>query len=289
MTEQKKKVLIVDLNNVWNRYLYVRKGDFSDTITSVLHLFKSIYQAKEFHKVFVVIDGKPCEKYDEFKEYKSNRKHNPDKYIPMKVLSTVLCQYFNVIGGKKVEGDMVTAYIANKLIEKYDVYIYSNDKDFLQLMNLGVKIVTNFKRGFMDVIISEQEALMKFKNTKGEPLKELKHILPYRVFKGDSSDNIPPACKGMFDKVIRDIIENSWVYDEPFNEDVLMQIIGRVETDKVKNVLVSNIDNIMRNWKLTDLCHIPEDFKDNIQKIWYKVDIDGITQYVKSEDLYKWA
>ena len=98
MTEQqdKKKILIVDLNNIWNKYLWVRKGNFPDTISAILHLFRSINREKEFSKVYIVIDGKPCEKYDEYKEYKSNRKHNPDKYIPMKVLSSVLSQYFNV-------------------------------------------------------------------------------------------------------------------------------------------------------------------------------------------------
>ena len=43
MTEQqdKKKILIVDLNNIWNKYLWVRKGNFPDTISAILHLFRS--------------------------------------------------------------------------------------------------------------------------------------------------------------------------------------------------------------------------------------------------------
>ena len=49
MTEQqdKKKILIVDLNNIWNKYLWVRKGNFPDTISAILHLFRSIYREKE--------------------------------------------------------------------------------------------------------------------------------------------------------------------------------------------------------------------------------------------------
>ena len=287
MTEQ-KKALIVDLNNVWNKYLYVRKGNFPDAISAILHLFRSIYREKEFSKVYIVIDGKPCEKYDEYKEYKSNRKHNPDKYIPMKVLASVLSQYFTVVGGKRVEGDEVIGYIARRLAKKYDTYIYSNDKDFLQLMQYGVKEVTNFKRGHTEVIINKEEALNKFKNSKGEPLKELKHILPYRVFKGDSSDNISPACSGMYDKVIRDIIENIWIYNKPFNEDLLITMIGKVKDDKVKNTLIKNTNNILRNYKLMNISDIPDEFKQNIQKIWYKLDVDGINEYVRQEDLYQW-
>lgn len=288
MTEQRQKVLIVDLNNVWNKYLYVRKGNFPDTVSAILHLFRSIYREKEFDKVYVVIDGKPCEKYDEYKEYKSNRQHNPDKYIPMKVLASVLSQYFTVVGGKRVEGDEVIGYLARRLAKKYDTYIYSNDKDFLQLMQYGVKEVTNFKRGHTEVIINEEEALNKFKNNKGEPLKELKHILPYRVFKGDSSDGIPSACSGMYDKVIRDIVENAWIYDRPFTEDLLLVMIGGVKDEKVKATLIKNINNIMRNYKLMDISNIPDDFKKNIQKIWYKLDVDGINEYVRQKDLYQW-
>ena len=283
-----QKVLIVDLNNIWNKYLYVRKGNFPDTVSAILHLFRSIYREKEFSKVYVVFDGKPCEKYDEFKEYKVNRKHNPDKYIPMKVLSSVLSQYFIVVGGKHVEGDEVIGFLASRLVKKYDTYIYSNDKDFIQLMDLGVKIITSFKKGHSETILTEEEALNKFKDNKGTPLKGLKYVLPYRVFKGDSSDNIPPACKGMYDKVIRDIIYNCWDYDHEFNEDRLMVIIGKVTDKKVKETLISNINNIIRNYKLTDISHIPSEFKHKIQKIWYKLDVSGINEYVRDKDLYQW-
>lgn len=284
----RKKALIVDLNNVWNKYLYVRKGDFSDAIKSILHLFKSIYKAKEFHKVYIVVDGKPTAKYNEFKEYKKNRAHNPDKYIPMKVLSSVLSQYFNVVGGKYVEGDEVIGFLATRLVNNYDTYIYSNDKDFLQLMQFGIKEVTNFKRGYSEVVISEEDALMKFKNSKNEPLKEIKHILPYRVFKGDSSDGIPPACKGMYDKDIRHIIENCWIYDEPYSEDLLLRIIAKVDNLKTKRNLIDNINNINRNYKLMDISFIPDSFRQHIQKIWYKLDIAGLSEYIDNEEFYKW-
>ena len=286
--QDKKKILIVDLNNIWNKYLWARKGNFSDTISAVLHLFRSIYREKEFNKVYVVIDGKPSEKYDEYKEYKSNRKHNPDKYIPMKVLSSVLSQYFNVVGGKHVEGDEVIAFLATRLAKKADVYIYSNDKDFLQLMQYGVKEITNFKRGHSEVIISKEDALMKFKNSKGTPLKQLKHILPYRVFKGDTSDGIPSACRGMYDKDIRHIVEECWIYKEPYSEDLLLRIIGKVEDSTLKETLIKNINNINRNYKLMSLIDIPDSFKSNIQKIWYKLDVAGLNEYVQQKDLYQW-
>lgn len=288
---ERKKALVVDFNNIWNKYLFVRKGDFSATVGSVLHLFKSIYLGKEFSKVYIVIDGKPCEKYEEYKEYKQNRKKNPDKYIPVKVVTSVLSQYFTVVGGKDIEGDEVVAYIAKKLSKNYDTYIYSNDKDFIQLMQFGIKILTDLKKGKINGVLTEEEALKKFKNNKGEPLSGLFNVLPYRVFKGDSSDGIPPACPRMRDADIRKVIYGCWVHDKEFNEDILMCIFGRMnEIDpKITEVLINNKNNILRNYKLMDLCNIPDTIKERINKIWYKLDIAGIGQYVEREDLYKWV
>lgn len=282
------KVLIVDLNNIWNKYLYARQGDFSKTLGSILCFFKSIYTAKEFNKVYIVADGKPSERYEEFKEYKSNRQHRPDRYIPMKVLTSILGQYFTVVGGKHVEGDDVTAYLATRLVKKNDTYIYSNDKDFLQLMNLGVKIIKSFKRGLIEEVLSDEEALSKFKDSKGHPLKELKHILPYRVFKGDSSDNIPPACKGLLDKYIREIVYECWIYKKEFNEDTLTDIMLEIPKEKIRLKVKENKDNILRNYKLMDLTHIPDSFKENIKRICYKPEPEAIKEYLISEALYRW-
>lgn len=288
--EDKKKVLVVDLNNIWNKYLYVRKGMFDQTLGSILCFFKSIYTAKEFAKVFVVLDGTPSEKYNEYKDYKQNRKKNPDKYIPMKVLSSILSQYFTVIGGKRVEGDCVVAYVAKKLSSNYDTYIYSNDKDFLQLLQYGIKVINKFKNGKILEELTSEDALKKFKNSKGEPLKELKHILPYRVFKGDSSDNIPSACRGMLDVNIRHIVEHCWDYEDdiPLDEDRLMSIIGRIDDWKVRKDIVDNKNNILRNYKLMDLCHIPEDFKKEVQKIYYKIEHKAVETYNLQRGLYTW-
>lgn len=291
MANQRKKALVVDFNNIWNKYLFVRKGNFSDTICAMLHLFRSIYNSKEFSRVYIVLDGKPCAKYDEYKEYKANRAKRPDRYIPVKILVSVLSQYFTVVGGKHVEGDEVTAYIAKRLAKNYDTYVYSNDKDFIQLMQYGVRILCQIKKGCIDTVLTEEEALAKFKNNKGEPLKKLEYVLPYRVFKGDSSDGIPSAVSGLYDVKIRDIVYNYWIYNYDFNEDILMTIIGRINAQdtKLAEKIILNKNNILRNYKLMDLCHISDDFKQNIKKIHYRLDIDGLSQYVSQECLYKWS
>lgn len=291
MSDIKKKVLVIDFNNIWNKYLFVRKGDFSATIISILHFLKSIYKSKEFIKVYVVVDGKPCSKYDVYKEYKKNRKNNPDKYIPLKVVISVLSQYFTVVRGKNVEGDEVTAYIARKLADKYDTYIFSNDKDFIQLMQYGIKIILSFKNGKILELLSEENALNKFKNNSGVPLDSIKQVLPYRVFKGDSSDSIPPACPRLLDTKIRDILKNSWIYNKRLDSNVLIEIIDNLyKRDKqLADIVKNNADNILRNYDLMNLCYFTDDFKSHINKIFYNLDIKGLNQYMCEEYLYKWT
>lgn len=290
MTENKPKALVVDFNNLWNKYLFFRKGDFTNAIYATLYFFRDLYQSKEFQKVFIVLDGKPDKGYEIYKDYKSNRKSNPDKYIPLKVIMSVLSQYFNVVGGKKNEGDEVIAYIATRLVKNYDTYIYSNDKDFIQLMQLGINIAKEFKKGRMTSVLTPEEALGKFKNTSGEPLKALDYILIYRIFKGDSSDGIPSACTGMFDKIIRQMIYTHWTYSE-VTEENLDKFITSVNEDYEipKRISRQYKDNLMRNWKLMDLCHTSNELKTQVKKIKYPLDEEGLRNYkIDNQLLYHW-
>lgn len=287
--EKQGNVLVVDFNNIWNKYLYVRKGDFTNTIISVLHLFRSIYKSKFFSKVFIVMDGKPDEKYNEYKQYKQNRKKNPDKYIPLKVVTSVLSQYFTVVGGKRLEGDEVIAYIALKANRKYNTYIFSNDKDFIQLMQYGINIVSSFKQGKINELLTSEQALLKFKNNKGLPLKDLKYVLPYRVFKGDSSDGIPSACTGMRDDCIREIIYNHWGECDVLTETSFTEMLNSISDIKLIDKLSEHKEHIFRNFKLMNLCTISDNIKSQIHKIYYKFDYEGLKQYTTQEDLYKWV
>ena len=290
MAESKPKALVVDFNNLWNKYLYSRGGNFTNAIYATLYFFRDLYNSREFQRVYIVLDGKPDKGYEIYKDYKANRKSDPHKYIPLKVVMSVLSQYFNVVGGKKNEGDEVTAYIATRLLKNYDTYIYSNDKDFIQLMNLGVKIVKEFKQGRITELLTEEGALNKFKNTQGTPLKGLEYILIYRIFKGDYSDGIPSACTGMFDKIIRQMIYTHWDYPEVTEENI-EEFISRVNQDtKIGKRISSDYkENLKRNWKLMDLCHTSDELKTQVKKIHYSLDEEGLSKYnVCNKQLFYW-
>jgi hypothetical protein len=90
------------------------------------------------------------------------------------------------------------------------------------------------------------------------------------------------------EKVIRKIVEKHWNYKYEFNEDTLYLIIGSVEDSVLKEKLILNINNIIRNYNLMNLSFIPDEFKSNIQKVWYKLDVNGLAEYVDEEHMYLW-
>ena len=64
MAESKPKALVVDFNNLWNKYLYSRGGNFTNAIYATLYFFRDLYNSKEFQRVYIVLDGKPDKGYE---------------------------------------------------------------------------------------------------------------------------------------------------------------------------------------------------------------------------------
>ena len=125
--------------------------------------------------------------------------------------------------------------------------------------------------------LTDDEVLSKFKNSKKEPLDKVENVLKYRVFKGDSSDKISSAVKGLKDDVIRQII-NLWKEDY-LDEDVLLMLIGRIEDRKIQERLIENKNNILRNYTLMNLnC----ERKDLLEGAKY------LTPKVSEEELKRW-
>ena len=71
MAESKPKALVVDFNNLWNKYLYSRGGNFTNAIYATLYFFRDLYNSKEFQRVYIVLDGKPDKGYEIYKDYKA--------------------------------------------------------------------------------------------------------------------------------------------------------------------------------------------------------------------------
>lgn len=252
MSESKeRKVLIIDLANLWVKSLYVCKNSPEDHLKYIINHIRRLYKGKIYSAIYLVVEGNNNEGKSTYEKYKEGRHKKDGTYDHLRTFISIVCKYVKVVRNENAEGDFLVAELAMYLRNKGDdVTILSNDKDFLQLVQYGIHVAEKTSEGEA-LPLTDEQVLMKFKNSKNVPLDKIENILKYRVFKGDSSDKIPSAVRGMKDVNIREVI-NLWEGND-LNEDKLMMIIGKVEDEKVRNGLINNINNILRNYKLMNL------------------------------------
>lgn len=133
-------------------------------------------------KFFIAWDNEAKQKKEVFPEYKANRNHAK---LPVEDLKEAL-QCLNIVQVEcpNEEADDVIASMVAQGNDGLD-YIYSSDKDLLQLVKDGQVIVLSPKVGATPEKAYDEEAVKERWGVKPEDLVCL------FAFKGDSSDNIP--------------------------------------------------------------------------------------------------
>lgn len=133
-------------------------------------------------KFFIAWDNEAKQKKEVLPEYKANRTHVK---LPVDDLKEAL-QYMNIVQVEcsNEEADDVIASMVAQGNGGLD-YVYSSDKDLLQLVKDGRVIVISPKVGTSPEKAYDEEEVKKKWGVKPEDLACL------FAFKGDSSDNIP--------------------------------------------------------------------------------------------------
>lgn len=272
MDKDIKNIILIDLFNVWHKAMHVCNYDNIYLLSYMINYIKFIYKSKQYDEIYLVIDGKDKSTKSSYAKYKEGRNKREGCYDTLRTFVSVVSRYVTVVRNKDAEGDFVLAKLAMHFLNKnYDVTIFSNDKDFLQLAQFNIHIADKLLHG-KAIILTEEEILMKFKNSKKEPLDKLQNILKYRVFKGDTSDRISPSVKGLQDKYIREII-NLWEGND-LNEDILNSLIDKIKDKKIQQQLINNKKNILRNYKLMNLINVKDEVLENIKILTPKI-IEG--------------
>lgn len=252
-----KNILIVDFMYLWNRYYYAcPKEHFFNSIfnSAVTRINNSTYDRK-----YLVLDGiRGAEENKQLlPEYKAKRGSKAEVYARLDEMVVKISKEFpdiKILRNDEEEADTVIAAFAKYYSKSNNVYIYSGDKDLLQLMSFPNTLVTD--QFTKDFILSQKpkcEVLAKFKITG---LEDYKDIVKFRIFKGDASDCIPAAIPRFKTSLIKDMIETCWDKDEPLSEELL---------ERMNNLVVGNNyekfeqgkEALLRNWKLMQLTDIP--------------------------------
>lgn len=153
-------------------------------------LLKILIKERPTHLVIVFdIKGKNF-RHKEYIHYKSNRKKTPIEiknsinYI-YKILKALNITF---IYKKGYEADDIIGTLAMKAYyEKFIIYIVTNDKDFLQLVNNNIKIYKIYNQKIHIIDINTIYKIYKIKN----PIQ----MIDYFSLIGDKADNIPGIPK----------------------------------------------------------------------------------------------
>lgn len=128
------------------------------------------------------------------------------------------CLPIKTVAIDKVEADDIIAYYSQYLPEKYNskVYIVSNDKDFLQLINENVIVYRPTEKEFYN------------KNTIKNKFGVLaENFILYKTLLGDSSDKVP-GIKGLGEKGL------TKKYPELSNTQLTLEDIFNISANKHK-------------------------------------------------------
>lgn len=249
---------------LWNRlyYAYNCGNNPSGYYGHAKSLFIALDKNNTFSKKYVVLDGKYCSQRQKslLPGYKAGResKENIYKHVEpfVKELSDC-CKTVTFQRADRYEADEVIASWA-KYLKDDEIYIYSGDKDLIQLTFLGnVYIGDHYSNKYPLSVIpyTADDMIQKVSKISNGKFKDYKNILKFRVFRGDSSDNIPPVIPRLASKTIVDVIDN-WDLSAPLNTVVVDNMINQI-------LLTKKVDrdelfgNIVRNYLLMNLIHIP--------------------------------
>jgi DNA polymerase-1 len=210
-TQAGKKLFLVDAMAHVYRAFYapmVRMNAPSGLPTKVPFLFANILRRliKDYEPDYVGIvfdTSKPTFRDKLFESYKAHRPPMPDEMsvqLPyVRRLCQALCMPILELDG--YEADDVIGTLAKKgAAQNLDVLVISNDKDMMQLVNSGVRILRTGTGGAKADTIVDAQKVQEILGVPPEKVIDLMALL------GDNIDNIPGA-KGIGEKGATELIQ----------------------------------------------------------------------------------
>lgn len=163
---------------------------FGNMIARILH------DVEKGDALFVAFDadGHTFRK-EEYEGYKATRRPCPEDLVPQFPISREMLDALGICHYEEhgVEADDIAGSLAKSLSRKgYEVYLYTSDRDYLQLIDERVKVLL------------PQKGLSETKTMDLASLKEEMGISPaqivdYKGLRGDDSDNLP-GIRGVGEK-----------------------------------------------------------------------------------------
>jgi DNA polymerase-1 len=210
MASPAKKLFLVDAMAHIYRAFYApmnRMNAPSGIPTKVPFLFANIVRRllKDYQPEYVAIvfdTRQPTFRDKLFEKYKAQRPPMPDEMSVQLPYVRRLCEAMRlpILELDGYEADDVIGTMAKKAANKLDVLVVSNDKDMMQLVNSGVRILRTGSGGAKADTIVDAAKVTEILGVPPEKVIDLMALL------GDTVDNIPGA-KGIGEKGATELIQ----------------------------------------------------------------------------------
>lgn len=191
----KKKLLLIDGTAQLYRAFYAIKEltdpkgrpvnavyGFAQTLLNLLETFAPTHAASVFDR------PEPTHRHQQFPAYKAQRETVPEALVAQIPLVRSLTQAFAVppVEQPGWEADDLIATLARRAHrEGFEVLIFSNDKDLMQLVGEGIRLVRPQRPGQKEYEVLDAAGV---EQAFGVPPGQVADVL---ALMGDSSDNIP--------------------------------------------------------------------------------------------------
>ncbi|MCX8058344.1 MAG: DNA polymerase I [Spirochaetes bacterium] len=266
MENQNKKIILVDGHSIIYKIhfsmiktpLFTTNNENVTIINGFLTKIFSIIEKFKPEYIAIIFDSKEKTfRHEIFPSYKETRNKAPEEINRQTPIIIDLLNKLNfftlIIPG--YEADDIIAYISNKVKTNSNIttYIYSSDKDLMQLVDDRTFMIASGTSTKEEIIIDRNEVYKKF-GVYPEQITDFLALI------GDSSDNIPGVI-GIGEKTARDLLNKYKTLDN------IYKYINTIESKKVAEKLLLNKDKAYLSKKLVILNNeIPynfsiEDFK----------------------------
>lgn len=246
------KFVIIDGNSLLHRAwhalppLTTKSGEVTNAVYGFTMILLRVLKELKPDYLAVAFDTKaPTFRHQEYKEYKAQRKKQPDEFykqLPLtkEVLTGLGLQYIEAPG---FEADDIVGTLCQKTTDektKFKNIIVSGDLDNLQLINQQTEVYT-LKKGITDVAVYDEKAVQERFGLKPE------QMIDFKALRGDPSDNIP-GVKGIGEKTAMDLIQQFGSLEK------LYQKIDKAEIrEKVKTLLIEQQEAAFFSKKLVTI------------------------------------
>lgn len=156
--------------------------------------------------------------------------------------------FFRQLEVERIEADDIISLYSQKYNNDEEIFIYSKDRDFLQLLKYDINII------FPDIemVINKQTFMFNFDY-------HYSNSLTLKIICGDTADNIQ-GIKGIKEKTLLNYFPN--LKFRYYSVKEICQEAKKINEDRVKNKkkgyaafvnLLNNIDRLKMNYKLINL------------------------------------